>query len=85
MRSYTTAQESAYAVAAQKPEMHGPPMYFTQDFDASKASVEKLAALQPQLAITGHGPAMSGPELQSSLAELAREFYRVAVPQDGNM
>jgi glyoxylase-like metal-dependent hydrolase (beta-lactamase superfamily II) len=28
----TTDQESAYAVALQRPEMHGPPMYYTQDW-----------------------------------------------------
>jgi glyoxylase-like metal-dependent hydrolase (beta-lactamase superfamily II) len=27
----TTAQESAYAVLTQSPELHGPPMYYTQD------------------------------------------------------
>ncbi len=76
----TTAQESAYAVAAQKPEMHGPPMYFTQDFEAARHSVEKLAALEPLITITGHGPALSGPMLQSALHQLARDFEEVAVP-----
>jgi hypothetical protein len=79
----TTAQESAYAVATQKTEMHGPPMYFTQDFDAAKHSVDALAALEPELAITGHGMAMRGAELRQSLQELSREFYRVAVPEGG--
>ena len=79
----TTAQESAYSVATQRPEMHGPPMYFTQDFEAAQTSVEKLAALEPQLAITGHGPALGGLQLQTSLKQLAREFSRVAVPRDG--
>jgi hypothetical protein len=27
----TTAQESAYEVALQVPEIHGPPRYFTPD------------------------------------------------------
>ncbi|PQV64881.1 Glyoxylase, beta-lactamase superfamily II [Abditibacterium utsteinense] len=76
----TTAQESAYSVAAQKPEMHGPPMYFTQDFKASRHSVEKLAALEPLIAITGHGPALSGPILNSALHQLSRDFEEVAVP-----
>jgi glyoxylase-like metal-dependent hydrolase (beta-lactamase superfamily II) len=79
----TTAQESAYAVAAQKPEMHGPPMYFTQDFDASKASVDSLAALEPEIAVVGHGMAMQGAELRAALEQLSRDFYRVAVPEDG--
>ena len=79
----TTAQESAYAVATQKTEMHGPPMYFTQDFDASKTSVDALAALEPEIAIPGHGLAMRGEELRQSLHQLSRDFYRVAVPKDG--
>jgi glyoxylase-like metal-dependent hydrolase (beta-lactamase superfamily II) len=42
----TTRMESAYAVAVQKPEMHGPPTYFTTDFEAAKESVQKLANLE---------------------------------------
>ncbi|HEY0420959.1 MAG TPA: MBL fold metallo-hydrolase, partial [Acetobacteraceae bacterium] len=53
----TTAQESAYAVATQQPELHGPPMYFTHDWDAARASVQRLAALEPEIAVTGHGQA----------------------------
>ena len=69
----TTAQESAYAVAAQKPEMHGPPMYFTQDFDAAKDSVDRLAALEPEIAVPGHGRAMEGVELRAALHQLSHE------------
>src|SRR4051812_31628170 len=39
----TTRQESAYAVAIQRPEMHGPPMYYTQDWPAARESVKRLA------------------------------------------
>lgn len=76
----TTDQESAYAVATQKLELHGPPMYYTPDWDEAERSVGALAALDPELAVTGHGRALSGPELQSGLRALAREFRRVAVP-----
>lgn len=79
----TTAQESAYAVAAQKPEMHGPPQYFTPDWVSARTSVEKLAALEPEVAVTGHGPAMAGPAMRAALHALAREFDRVAVPERG--
>lgn len=78
----TTRQESAYAVAVQKPEMHGPPMQFTPDWNAARASVERLAALEPELVVTGHGPAMQGPEMRSALQELARNFDEIAVPKD---
>ena len=79
----TTAQESAYAVATQRPELHGPPMYFTPDWVSAKASVETLAALEPELVVTGHGPAMQGAEMQAALHTLAREFDRIAVPEHG--
>ncbi len=79
----TTAQESAYAVAMQKPEMHGPPMYFTPDWPAAKTSVEALAALEPERVAAGHGPAMQGADMRTALHTLAREFDTVAVPAQG--
>jgi len=79
----TTDQESAYAVTMQKPEMHGPPQYFTIDWQASRASVEKLAKLEPEIAVTGHGPATRGPEMRAALHDLARDFDRIAVPEKG--
>jgi glyoxylase-like metal-dependent hydrolase (beta-lactamase superfamily II) len=79
----TTNQESAYAVAVQSPEMHGPPKYFTPDWISAQASVEKLAALEPEIAITGHGPAMRGEEMRDALRLLARDFQTIAVPEHG--
>jgi len=77
----TTAQESAYAVAVQEPELHGPPMYFTVDWPAAHASVKTLAALEPERAITGHGRPLEGAALRDALQVLARDFERVAVPE----
>jgi hypothetical protein len=37
-------------------------MYFTTDFEAAKGSVQMLANLEPELAVTGHGRAMQGQE-----------------------
>lgn len=79
----TTAQESAYAAITQAPEMHGPPRYFTVDWDAARHSVETLARLRPDLVVTGHGRAMRGPEMTAALERLARDFDRVAVPERG--
>ena len=79
----TTRQESAYAALTQVPEMHGPPMYFTQDWEAAHRSVEMLAALDIETAVTGHGKAMGGEELRMALTRLAREFQDVAVPKTG--
>jgi glyoxylase-like metal-dependent hydrolase (beta-lactamase superfamily II) len=79
----TTAQESAYSVLTQKSELHGPPMYYTTDWDNARASVERLAALEPETIITGHGPPMHGPAMREALETLAREFDHVAIPKQG--
>jgi len=79
----TTDQESAYAVATQRPEMHGPPMYYTQDWGQARASVERLALLDPETVVTGHGPAMRGADMRAALHTLARQFDQIAVPEDG--
>ena len=79
----TTNQESAYAVATQEPELHGPPRYFTPDWTAARESVRQLAALMPELVITGHGHAMRGPAVRNALDLLARDFDRIAVPEHG--
>src|SRR6266513_2296513 len=76
----TTRQESAYAAAFQKPEMHGPPMYYTSDWDSARESVRTLAALEPELVVTGHGRAMKGPEMRRALHTLARDFDEIARP-----
>ncbi|MCW3054828.1 MAG: hypothetical protein JWN14_3998 [Chthonomonadales bacterium] len=79
----TTNQESAYAVATQREELHGPPMYFTPDWQSAKASVERLAALEPELVVTGHGRAMRGANMRQALHTLARDFDHIAVPENG--
>ncbi|KAA0677251.1 MBL fold metallo-hydrolase [Roseomonas genomospecies 6] len=79
----TTRQESAYAVAVQDPEMHGPPMYYTTDWEKARESVALLAGLEPELAVTGHGPAMRGAGMRAALHDLARDFDRIAVPEQG--
>ena len=79
----TTSQESVYAVMTQREELHGPPQYFTTDWDAAKLSVQKLADLNPTVALTGHGHALRGAKMTEALHALARDFDRVAVPQKG--
>lgn len=63
--------------------MHGPPMYYTSDWDSARESVRTLAALEPELVVTGHGRAMQGPDMQHALHTLARDFDEVARPKDG--
>jgi len=79
----TTNQESAYSVLVQKPELHGPPKYYTPDWEHARESVQRLAELNPELVITGHGLPMRGPLMRSVLQLLVRDFDRVAVPEHG--
>src|SRR4051794_30704833 len=79
----TTAQESVYAVAIQEPEMHGPPMYFTPDWQSAGRSVKELATLDPETVVTGHGQAMRGEEMRRALRHLAANFDEIAVPEHG--
>lgn len=79
----TVKQESALAVAAQTVEVHGPPMYFTPDWPAAGRSVERLAALSPESAVTGHGQPLGGEALRAGLRRLAEHFEELAVPEQG--
>jgi glyoxylase-like metal-dependent hydrolase (beta-lactamase superfamily II) len=79
----TTRQESFLAVALQRPELHGPPSYFTTDWPAARQSVSTLAALQPNFIAPGHGQPMAGPNASKKLEELAAHFDEVAVPERG--
>lgn len=79
----TTRQESAYAVATQKPELNGPPAYFTIDWDAAHRSVSTLASLKPVTVATGHGPTMRGADMPRRLAELSRDFDTRVRPRRG--
>jgi glyoxylase-like metal-dependent hydrolase (beta-lactamase superfamily II) len=79
----TTRQESAYAVAVQSPEMHGPPAYFTPDWHAAGLSAQRLAALEPELIVPGHGRAFEGTPMRTALHQLADRFQEVAVPKHG--
>jgi glyoxylase-like metal-dependent hydrolase (beta-lactamase superfamily II) len=76
----TTKQESLLSIAAQTPELHGPPAYYTSDWDAAKASVEVLADLRPQSIAPGHGSPMSGADVPIALDNLAKNFDEIARP-----
>jgi len=79
----TTKQESLISVATQRPELHGPPAYFTPDWQAAGLSVKRLAALQPNIVACGHGLPMGGPAMSEALDFLADHFEHVAVPDHG--
>jgi glyoxylase-like metal-dependent hydrolase (beta-lactamase superfamily II) len=79
----TTKQESMLAVLAQRCELHGPPAYFTQDWDASRESVRALDRLDPQLVLAGHGQPWGGDDMRTRLRALAADFDAVERPRFG--
>lgn len=79
----TVKQESALNVLTQRKSIHGPPMYFTPDWDTARASVRALRDLRPSAAVTGHGLPVYGEELERFLDVLSVDFGRVAVPEHG--
>lgn len=79
----TQKQESLLGVLTQYKAIHGPPTYFTIDWDAARESVRHLANLRPEMAATGHGLPMANPQLAEGLDHLAREFDRIARPISG--
>jgi glyoxylase-like metal-dependent hydrolase (beta-lactamase superfamily II) len=76
----TTNQESFLSIASQKPELHGPPAYYTSNWDKAKASVSRLATLKPNVVAAGHGTPLSGPGVSSALDILAERFDQIARP-----
>jgi hypothetical protein len=79
----TTKQESLIAALTQRAEIHGPPMYFTPDWDKARSSVKHLAEYAPSAAITGHGPPLRGERLQDGLQKLSAHFDIWARPSRG--
>lgn len=79
----TVKQDSLAKVLVQEQEVNGPPRYLTTDWQLAKKSVEKLAALHPRVAVTGHGLPMEGEELEQGLTKLVNEFDTIAVPDYG--
>lgn len=79
----TQKQESLVGVLTQAKVLRGPPAYFTPDWRAAWQSVERLAALRPQLALAGHGLPMRDPPLSRDLDHLARAFAEESIPPQG--
>jgi len=79
----TTCQESALAVMMQKRELHGPPKYYTYNWQSAERSVRVLADLEPEIAATGHGQPMAGETLRAELRNLANHFSERAIPSSG--
>jgi len=79
----TTKPESFFEAALlQQPELHGPPAYFTWDWDLARQSVRILAELEPSIVAPGHGKPLAGATVPESLKQLAVRFDEVAVPSN---
>jgi glyoxylase-like metal-dependent hydrolase (beta-lactamase superfamily II) len=78
----TTRQESTIDVLRQRPMVWRPPAYFTSDWIAARRSVQRLAALEPEVLVAGHGPAVQGAEMRRDLKALADRFDEVT-PRTG--
>ena len=79
----TTKPESFFEAAlAQQPELHGPPSYFTSDWEAARSSVRRLAEMRPNVVAPGHGKPLAGSNVAGALQELALNFDRVAIPDN---
>ncbi len=79
----TTQAESAIAVLSNEKKISGPPKYFTPNWVSAALSVRNLRDLRPEIAATGHGPAMQGEELAIALEELVDHFKELAIPKHG--
>jgi glyoxylase-like metal-dependent hydrolase (beta-lactamase superfamily II) len=79
----TVHQESVLAVALQRREVHGPPAYFTSDWQSAGESAGRLAALQPDLLAAGHGEPLRGTEMRAALRNLAARFEHDQIPSVG--
>lgn len=79
----TTKAESAMFALSGMKHLSGPPRYFTCNWASAELSVIKLAALDPEIAATGHGKIMRGEELRGALKSLSTHFKVVAVPEEG--
>jgi len=76
----TTNMQSLLSVAQQRPELHGPPAFYTPDWDHARDSVHKLANLHPSVLAPGHGLPMGGEEVEQALQKLAMDFDILARP-----
>jgi glyoxylase-like metal-dependent hydrolase (beta-lactamase superfamily II) len=73
----TTRQESISNVLTQREIVWRPPAYYTADWDAAARSVRTLAALEPEVAATGHGHPLRGAAMRADLHDLAARFDEI--------
>ena len=76
----TLKQESLMSVITQQEDISGPPKYLTTNWKLAEESIRKIIALNPKLAIPGHGKPMEGESLTKHLQYLIDNFKEVAKP-----
>ncbi len=72
--------DSYLGMATQKKQFSRGGSPFTPDWEASKASVGKLADLEPSIVAAGHGQPISGVAVPDQMREFERSFH---APQQG--
>lgn len=77
----TEKPESSWSVIFPLQHVYGPPAYFTEDWHIAEESVRKLAQLQPNMIIAGHGLPMKGTVMQEELEKLTSNFMELALPK----
>jgi glyoxylase-like metal-dependent hydrolase (beta-lactamase superfamily II) len=70
----TIDQQHPTKLFSQARELHGPPQYFTPDWEAARQSILRLSELRPMTVATGHGLPISGDDVPQLLADLAASF-----------
>jgi glyoxylase-like metal-dependent hydrolase (beta-lactamase superfamily II) len=70
----TIDQQNAAKLFSQVRELHGPPQYFTPDWEQAHRSIRTLADLRPLTVATGHGLPVSGEDVPRLLVQLAETF-----------
>ena len=78
----TAKQESALSLLRLPASVYRPPAYYTTDWPAAFRSVNELARLEPQVAVTGHGLPIQGESLRRGLEKLGG-YWKGFVPSRG--
>src|SRR4051794_19640123 len=71
----TTKPESFFdAAIVQTPELHGPPAYFTSNWNDAIDSIHRLSLLHPVTLAPGHGKPLAGSEIEQKFSVFASSF-----------
>jgi glyoxylase-like metal-dependent hydrolase (beta-lactamase superfamily II) len=70
----TVNPNSIVDLALRRHRLSGPPRFFTWNWTRVAESIAALAALEPQVLLTGHGPPMTGPTTASELHAFSAEL-----------